>query len=101
MLVASSRRNHARYGKLDALVHRGEYVSPPRRIPVLGCSRDLRRSIWMDRCPQGCNGGAVETIHYLAGPGSAGSGGGADPRPHGTSDTGLTDRKSTRLNSSQ
>jgi hypothetical protein len=90
MLVASSRRNHAQYRNLEALAHRGEHVSSPRRIPVLGGSRGLRRSIWMGRCPQGRDGGGVQTIHHLAGPGSAGSGGWADLRPHGTSESGLT-----------
>ena len=92
-VLRAASETHARYRKLEALAHCGEYVSSPRRIPVLVCSRNVCRSIWMGRCPEGRGGGGVQTTHCLAGPCSAGSGGGADLGPRGTSDTGLTEHQ--------
>ena len=82
---------HAQYRSLEALAHLGEYVSSPRRISVLGCPRDIRRSIWMGRCPEGRNCGGVQTTHHFADTCSTGSSGGAGLGPHGTSDTGVTE----------
>src|ERR1700692_3572323 len=49
-VLRTASEDHAQYRKLDALANRGEYVSSPRRIPVLGRSRDIRCSIWTGRC---------------------------------------------------
>ena len=92
-VLRAGSETHAQYRKLDALADRGEYVSSPRRIPVLGRSRDIRCSIWTGRCPWERDSGGVQTTHRLAGPCSVGSGGGADLGPHGTSDTGLTEHQ--------
>src|SRR6266851_5516289 len=82
-VLQAASETHAQYTKLAALAHCGEYVSSSRRIPVLGCSRHVCRSIWTGRCPGGRDGGGVQTTHRLADPCGVGSGGGARLGPRG------------------
>src|SRR5205807_10047551 len=90
-VLRAASEPRARYRNLEALAHGDEYLSSPRRIPVLGCTRNVCRSIWMGRCPEERGGSGIQTTHCLARPCSAGSGCGANPGPRGSSDTGLTE----------